>query len=86
MWTDERRRNKLSYNRSTCIEYAVHGLYRCSRDDSNGRHGCWWLSVKKLVRSLGRPAVTAKLEEFELQLAEARADAVAAVESDSEGE
>ena len=53
------------------LEYAVHGRYKMDEAAENGIHGCWWFELKELVRIFSEETVTAKLEAFEKERAEA---------------
>lgn len=80
------RSNKLPFQLSACIEYAVQGKFRRSLDDTNGVHGCWYVPLKKLVRAIGKDDLTPILEAYEHDLAEARAEALEQIdEADESG-
>ena len=59
------RANVLPRGRSGMLEYAVHGKWRRTEDDTNGTHGCWYVGVDELVETFGAEAVNAKLAEYE---------------------
>ena len=72
------RANVLPRGRSDRLEYAVHGKWRRTEDDTNGTHGCWYVGVDELVEAFGAEAVNTKLAEYEAAQAAARESAVAA--------
>ena len=78
------RRNKLKYARADTLEYAVHGKWRRSEDDENGEWGCWYIGVPELVQTFGKATVTAKLIEYEAELAAARTRAIEDAEEPAE--
>ena len=68
------------------LEYAVHGQYRRTEDDTNGVYGCWWLSLLELVRTLGEEKVTGAVDAFERELVRERKNAMTRVRSELEEE
>ena len=43
---DVARGNKLPYDRSGAVEYAIHGKWARTEDDSNGVFGTWYIGLK----------------------------------------
>ena len=78
------RGNKLGTE--PALEYAVHGQYRRTADDSNGVHGCWWLSLLELVRTLGEDVVKEAVADFERELVSEREQAMTRVRIELEAE
>ena len=68
------------------LEYAVHGQYRRTADDSNGVYGCWWLGLLELMRTLGEAEVTRATDTFERELVSEREEAMARARSELEAE
>jgi hypothetical protein len=81
---DWERGNKLGVE--PALEYAVHGQYRRTGDDSNGIYGCWWLGLLELVRTLGEAEVTRATDVFERELVSERKEAMARVQRELEAE
>ena len=73
---EEERGNKLAWEPSQRLEYAVHGLFKRSPSDTNGIHGCWWVGVPMLLEAMGED-LDELLEQYEHDAAEARAEALA---------
>jgi len=76
------RGNKLPYNPSDAIEYAVHGLWKRNPDDENGVHGCWYIGLKELMLTFKDfqeedkyVDIRAQIELFEAELLNARTEA-----------
>ena len=81
------RGNKLPFDPSSNIEYAVHGKFRRHEDDTNGVYGCWYVPLKKLVRAIGKDDLMPVLEQYEHDLKEAREEALERIAEDgSEGD
>ena len=78
------RGNKLGAE--PALEYAVHGQYRRTADDTNGVYGCWWLGLLDLVRTLGEAEVTRATDAFEPELVSERKEAMARVQRELEAE
>ena len=78
------RGNKLGVE--PALEYAVHGQYWRTEDDNNGVHGCWWLGLRELVRTLGEAEVTRATDAFERELVSERKEAMARVQRELEAE
>ena len=83
---DVTRANKLPYDPSSSLEYAVHGNYARSADDSNGLYGCWYIGIDELVHTFGKEAVAAKVMAFEAEAVTAREEALDAIELEGEEE
>ena len=47
------------------LEYIVHGEYASKETDTNSRYGAWWMSLRTMVRQVGKEVVEKKLEDFE---------------------
>ena len=76
-----KRGNRLPYAPSDGIEYAVHGKFlRPDPDDVKGVDGTWWVPLKMMVKAYSKEELQPLLEQFEHELAEARAEALDAVE------
>ena len=78
------RGNKLGAE--PALEYAVHGQYQRTADDTNGVYGCWWLGLLELVRTLGEAEVTRATDAFEHELVSERKEAMARVQRALEAE
>ena len=76
------RANKLPYDPE--LEYAVHGKYARSADDTNGVFGTWYIGLNELVQTFGKEEVETKLAEFEAAAAAAREEALEAIELEAE--
>jgi hypothetical protein len=74
------RSNLLPYPPAGALEYAVHGKYARTADDSNGVWGTWYIGLRELVQVFGKDEVAAKLAEFEAELKEAREEALEDIE------
>tara|TARA_B110000046_G_scaffold33628_1_gene36220 strand:+ start:617 stop:979 length:363 start_codon:yes stop_codon:yes gene_type:complete len=70
------RGNMLQWPKSSSVEYAIHGKFLRSPDDSNGLHSAYWVPLKKLILSLGKELVTEKLMEYEEEERRVREEAV----------
>jgi uncharacterized protein YbjQ (UPF0145 family) len=70
------RGNKLPWPKSSTLEYAIHGKFFRSADDSNGMFSAYWVSMNKLVLSVGKELVVEKLKEYEAEAARVREEAV----------
>ena len=75
---------------ATSMEYAMHGRYKKPAvggiELGNGVWGCWYVSLKQLVRDLNKEEVTELLEQYDHDLAEARAEAIEALDDNVEEE
>jgi hypothetical protein len=80
------RANKLPYDASSSLEYAVHGKYARSPDDSNGLFGTWYIGLSELVQTFGKEVVATKVAEFEAAATAAREEALGAIELEGEEE
>ena len=76
------RGNKLPHNPSDALEYAVHGKWKRKPDDSNGIFGCWYISLKELMKTFKddeeedkHAFIRGKIVEFEKEQKEAREEA-----------
>ena len=78
------RGNKLGAE--PALEYAVHGQYRRTEDDTNGIYGCWWLGILELMRTFGEAEVTRATDVFERELVSERKEAMARARSELEAE
>ena len=76
------RGNKLSAE--PALEYAIHGQFRRTVDDTNGIYGCWWLGLIELLRTLGEAKVKAAVAAFERELVSEREEAIARALSELE--
>ena len=59
------RGNELPWPKQSALEYAIHGNFLRSADDSKGLHSAYWVPLKNLILSLGKELVTEKLKEYE---------------------
>ena len=78
------RGNALSFE--PALEYAVHGKFQRTTDDIKGVHGCWWLSLLELVRTLGEDVVKEAVADFERELVSEREQAMTRVRIELEAE
>ena len=68
------RGNKLAFDPVKSIEYAVHGKFlRADPDDVKGVDGCWWCTMKMMVKAYGKEDLEPILEQFEHDLKARRA-------------
>ena len=70
------RGNKLPWPKSSTLEYAIHGKFLRSADDSNGMFSAYWVPMKKLVLSVGKELVVEKLKEYEEEARRVREEAI----------
>ena len=70
------RGNKLPWPKSSTLEYAIHGKFLRSTDDSNGLFSAYWVPMKTLVLSVGKELVAEKLKEYEAEAARVREEAI----------
>ena len=96
--TEVERGNKLPDIPANGLEYAVHGKWKRTHDDSNGTYGCWYMGLKELMQTFQddqeedkHKFIRSKIEEFEKEHKEAReeafethANAIEAEESDDD--
>ena len=80
------RSNLLPYPPAVALEYAVHGKYARTADDSNGVWGTWYIGLRELVQVFGKDEVATKLAEFEEEQKQAREEALEDIEIVEEGE
>ena len=78
------RANKLPYDPSDSLQYAVHGKFARNADDNNGVFGTWYIGLNELVQTFGKEEVATKLEEFEAAAAAAREEALNAINPEAE--
>ena len=60
---DEQRGNKLPAS-ELHSEYVVHGLFKRSPTDQNGKIGAYWVPLRKLLKDVGREAVQTDVDIF----------------------
>ena len=72
------RGNVLAHPRAHSLEYAVHGKWRRTADDTNGIHGTWYMDMPALVETFGAAVVREKLAAYATAQAAAREEAIAA--------
>ena len=82
------REVKLAYApAATSMEYAIHGRFKKPPVNGielgNGVWGCWYMTLKQLVRDLNKEDTTELLKQFESDLAEAREDAINGIDLDN---
>jgi hypothetical protein len=65
------------------LEYIVHGEFAWKESDINSTYGAWWISLWTIVREVGVEAVEEKLEEFEDEIKQLRAQAIKEAVEDS---
>jgi uncharacterized protein YbjQ (UPF0145 family) len=70
------RGNELPWPKHNTLEYAIHGKFHRSADDSKGLHSAFWVPMKKLVLSLGKELVNEKLKEYEEEARRVREEAI----------
>ena len=70
------RGNELPWPKHNSLEYAIHGKFHRSADDSKGLHSAFWVPMKKLVLSLGKELVNEKLKEYEEEARRVREEAI----------
>ena len=80
------RSNLLPYPPAGALEYAVHGKYARTADDSNGVWGTWYIGLRELVKVFGKDEVATKLAEFEEEQKQAREEALEDIEEGEEQE
>ena len=80
------RSNLLPYPPAGALEYAVHGKYARTADDSNGVWGTWYIGLRELVQVFGKDEVATKLAEFEEEQKQAREEALEDIEEGEEQE
>ena len=81
------RANRFPVPRSASLEYAVHGHFKRSPEDTNGLYGTWWVDVPKLRRSgVDIDELEIKLKAFEFEQQEAREEAIARAAEEAEAE
>ena len=70
---------------SKILEYIVHGEYAWRETDTNSRYGAWWMSMRTIVRQVGKEVVEKKLEDFDDEVKRLRTQAIEdALEDSSE--
>ena len=83
----EERRQPLEDG--TILEYIVHGKFAFKDTDINDTCGAWWMSLRRMVREVGKEVVEEKLEEFDHEVKQLQAqtidDAFGDSSSDEEG-
>lgn len=72
---------------ASSMEYAVHGRFKKPAVDGielgNGVWGCWYVTLKQLVRDLNKEDATELVKQFESDLAEAREEAIKDIDLDN---
>ena len=58
------------------LEYIVHGEYASKETDTNSRYGAWWMSLRTMVRQVGKEVVEKKLDDFEDEVKRLRTQAI----------
>ena len=75
---------------ATSMEYAVHGCFRKPPVDgielTNGVWGCFYMSLRQMVRDMNKAEVTELMLLFEEALKEARTDSINELEDEEEDE
>ena len=73
----------------TILEYIVHGKFAFKESDINDNCGVWWMSLRRMVKEVGKEVVEEKLEEFDNEVKQLQAqvidDAFGDSSSDEEG-
>ena len=73
----------------TILEYIVHGKFAFKESDINDNCGVWWMSLRRMVKEVGKEVVEEKLEDFDNEIKQLRAqvidDAFGISSSDEEG-
>ena len=72
---------------ASSMEYAIHGRFKKPPVNGielgNGTWGCWYMTLKQLVRDLNKEEATELLKQFESDLAEARQEAIDDIDLDN---
>ena len=72
----------------TILEYIVHGKFAFKDSDINDTCGAWWMSLRRMVKEVGKEVVEEKLKELDNEIQQIRMQIIddANVDSSSDEE